>query len=367
MPILLCGWLKVCIFALAYLLKMTINTKFFATVFCVGLVLFSACKKKDDDSTKPILHGSVKFQTLPTYVQKGETFHIEVSGAYRAEDGSTLVGYRYYDPLKAQFDTLRAENKEGPVEFDFTISKDTTGTFSLVVYAFADGYYGQSASSTFTIVNTSLGERGSLSQHPYGKALSSSFTDSRDGSNYYTFTAAELNWMAQNLAYKGSGNVGRSFSQSEAMDALFGRFYSYDEALTACPEGWRLPTEADFVALCGGTGVARQKIEGAAPALKGNVYFNNSRLWSYQNASISINNSTLFTALPLGYVSVAGDRSSQKDYLYTAAFWTAEEYDAELALLRYLKVDSNDLFVEAMDKNLKASVRCVKDTATLPQ
>ena len=33
------------------------------------------------------------------------------------------------------------------------------------------------------------------------------------------------------------------------MSDVFGRFYSYEEAMTACPEGWRIPTEEDWMSL----------------------------------------------------------------------------------------------------------------------
>ena len=33
------------------------------------------------------------------------------------------------------------------------------------------------------------------------------------------------------------------------MDMIFGKYYTWTEAQTACPEGWELPSDADFVEL----------------------------------------------------------------------------------------------------------------------
>jgi|LSQX01.2.fsa_nt_gb uncharacterized protein (TIGR02145 family) len=334
------------------------NLKSISIIFCLASIVLSGCKKEEEE-TKPILLGEVKFADLPSYVKKGESFHITVSGAYR-EDGSTLVGYRYRDPLKAVYDTLRRENEEGPVEFDFVISKDTLGTFGLSVHAFATGYYGISKYSFFTVVNSSLGDKGSLSKHPFGSALKTTIADGRDGKTYYITNAGGKSWMAQNLAYSANGTMGRPYEDSEAMNDIFGRYYSHDEALTACPEGWKLPSDADFVALAG-SGSVREKIIGVAGALKGDVYFNGEQLWPYQNSSIKLNNISLFTALPLGYLSLHAGISTFYDYGASAIFWTSDAVDAERSLVRYLRVDSNDLFVEGLDNGLRASVRCIKE------
>ena len=325
----------------------------------LAVIVLGGCKKKEE-KTKPTLSGGVKFANLPAYVQKGDSFHISVSGAYRGKDGSYLVGYRYHDPLKDIYDTLRFENEDGPVEFDFVVSKDTLGTFKLSVYAFAADYYGLSKSSSFTVVNPSLGEKGSLSKHPFGSSLQTTITDSRDGKSYYITNVDGKSWMAQNLAYSAGGALGRPYDDSEAMSDIFGRYYSHDEAIAACPEGWRLPTDADFVALAG-SGNVREKIIGVAPALKGDVYFNGTQLWPYQNASIKLSNTSFFTALPLGYLLIHAGNSAFYDYGVSSVFWTSDAVDAERSLVRYLRIDSNDFFVEGLDNELRASVRCIKE------
>lgn len=335
---------------------MNINRYIFA--FLAASVLLAGCKK-DDEDTKPSLSGTVTFGSIPAYVRRGDSFHIVASGAYRKSKTDTLVGYYIYDPILAVYDTLRAEGVEGPAEGDFVVSKDSLASFSLNVTAFASGYYGTSSSATFVVVNPMLDTlKGSLKGHPFGYEVKTFFHDTRDFQRYYVSSEASGGWMLQNLAWEGAGHP---FAGASAMNYISGRFYNYDEAMAACPAGWRLPADADFVALAG-AGAVGETISGAAGTLKGDVRFNGSRLWPYQNSTITLTNDGWFTAMPWGYLVVSGTVTSFQQYNSVAAFWTADSVDAETALVRYLRVDSNDIFVQAMDKkSFYASVRCIKE------
>ena len=335
---------------------MKLNRYFF--VLLAAAALFAGCKK-DDEDTKPSLWGPVTFNSIPAYVQKGDSFHIVASGAYRKSKADTLVGYYIYDPIADKYDTLRYEGQTGPAEGDFVIKKDSLSSFTLMVYAYAKGYYGTSSTAKFAVVNPSLDTlKGSLTGHPFGYGAGTSFTDARDNQKYYASSTTTGGWMLQNLAWKDAGHP---FADAEAMSYIAGRFYNWDEAMTACPAGWRLPTDAEFVALAG-AGVAGETITGAAGALKGDVSFNGTKLWAYQNSTITLTNDGFFTAMPWGYLTVSGTVTSFKQYTSMAAFWTADSVDAETARVRYLKVDSNDIFVQAMDKkSFYASVRCIKE------
>ena len=320
--------------------------------------LLAGCKK-DEEDTKPSLSGKVKIgTTIPAYVQKGDTFHIVASGAYRESKTDTLVGYYIYDPIINKSDTIRAEGQTGPAEGDFVIKVDSLSEFTLNVTAFAKGYYTTTASASFTVVNPSLDTLvGSLGGHPFGYEVTTSFTDARDGLVYYASSLSSGGWMIQNLAWTGAGYP---YADAEAISYISGRFYNWDEATTACPTGWKLPSDADFVALAG-AGATGETIPGAAGVLKGDVSFNGSALWPYQNNKITLTNDTFFTALPWGYLTVSAGKRSYMDFGETAVFWTADSVDSETALARYMKLDSNDILVQAMDKkSFRASVRCIK-------
>ncbi len=321
--------------------------------------LFCGCGE-DEEETKLYLSGSAVVKGIPAYVNKGEVYSIKAYGLYKTSKTDSLLGWRYLNPFTAEYDTLRLETDAATVKpwFDFAISKDTLGTFSLTANAWADGYYSSSGSASFTIVDASL-ENGSLKGHPFGPGVDS-FTDPRDGVTYYTNKIGDATWMLQNLAWEGSGYP---YAGAEDMNMIFGRYYSWDEAVSACPEGWKLPSDSDFAALARAAGAAgaveREDAAGAAGSLMGDVYFNGRKMWEYWPA-VPISNSTLFTALPVGFMQRTDGAVSFSEIYNYSVFWTSDS-EGDSALARYIYADKNVLFVGALDKTrTAASVRCVK-------
>ena len=84
------------------------------------------------------------------------------------------------------------------------------------------------------------------------------FTDERDGTVYNWVRYGNLDWMAQNFAYTdGGSDVTVYLDYDEHEDnpnslrnvPKYGRLYSYGAAKRLCPEGWRLPTDAEWQSL----------------------------------------------------------------------------------------------------------------------
>lgn len=63
-----------------------------------------------------------------------------------------------------------------------------------------------------------------------------SFTDPRDGQTYKTVKIGDQVWMAENLKYERSADRVRKTGAS----------YTWDSALVACPDGWRLPNKEEL-------------------------------------------------------------------------------------------------------------------------
>ena len=119
-------------------------------------------------------------------------------------------------------------------------------------------------------------------------ACSESFTDSRDGQSYDIVKIGSLTWMAENLNFETESSACPDGDSRNCK--RLGRLYTWAEAKSVCPEGWRLPTKADFEALMAaadGSGVVLKARDGWFKKGNGSDAFG-------------------FKALPAGYRSVDG-------------------------------------------------------------
>ncbi|MDA3816223.1 MAG: WG repeat-containing protein [Prolixibacteraceae bacterium] len=100
----------------------------------------------------------------------------------------------------------------------------------------------------------------------FSEPTPNSFTDQRDGQEYPLVTIDGQTWMGRNLAYNISGS-----KCNENKCEQFGRYYTYEMTQDACPEGWKLPSKADWNKLIntfGGTQNAYTNLT------KGKLYIN---------------------------------------------------------------------------------------------
>ena len=168
------------------------------------------------------------------------------------------------------------------------------------------------------------------------------FTDSRDGKTYKKVVILEQTWMAENLNYDAPGSV--CYVNDPANCAEYGRLYDWETAMTACPVGWHLPSDADWTTLTdffGGASTAGSKLK----SMDGwNKYGNGT--WDYG-----------FAALPGGIGSSGGTFCCAGDYGY---WWSSTEYDASKVWFNMYYGDER----VGRYKNSEAgllSVRCVED------
>lgn len=320
-----------------------------------GLLIAVSCSDDDSTTTGNYLNGSVNF-SVPAYVAAGDVISVTPTGVSHPDDDP--FGYYWtVSELKTTRDTSKYELPDaGDGHFSYTVP-DTIGRFSLTVTAFATDYYGTTGSATFEILHPkkSLTETGIVFSDPR-------MTDARDGASYAYSHAGGLDWMRENLHYAGTG---ASYDGCAAADPVFGRFYTHEEALTACPAGWRLPTDAEWAALVSeavGTPVAPgDTFPTGSGSLMSKGYLNTEVLWEYW-PEVSITDAVGFCALPVGYGTRYENAGGKfEPFGSFAAFWTADAAGTDRAYYRYFNVRRPEVYLGSGDtKSLALSIRCVK-------
>ena len=224
--------------------------------------------------------------------------------------------------------------------------------------------------------SSSRGKDGSLYD-----AANNTLTDYRDGQIYRTVTIGEQIWMAENLNYAytdvsfafadfSSDSTSWCYENDSVNCTKYGRLYLWAAAMDSvgvwstsgkgcgytstcspaypvrgiCPEGWHLPTSAEFGTLFSTVGNQLT----AAEILK------STSGWLYRGGT----DAYAFSALPAGWRLYDAEFVREGD---GAVFWCSNEDDATSACFVGLYGDGDS---ERLDYDLKitgCSVRCLKD------
>lgn len=337
----------------------------------IAMIAAASCKK-DDDEVSPALNGTLHFN-VEEFVSPGYVAKMTPKGLKHPE-GKGIGYYWKVTPGMTSADTTRLENglnSQGH-ESDGTFTywfPDTLGTLNVSCYGFAEGYTSSYASKYVTVVKPGV-NGGSITRTGI---LSIDKHIEVDGIKYYYVTHNGLDWFRNNLANPA---YGVPYTNAEAMSEVFGRYYSHAEATKACPEGWRLPTDAEWRELAESINSESKAdeyeiIPAIAADLMVDAEFNSNAMWEYWPEVGEITNSSRLAILPCGYTNLG---AQEADGSYPAAkfsglneyatFWTADMVGNEqgMAYYRYLITDQPGMQISKGDVNsLGVSVRCVRE------
>lgn len=336
------------------------NSRFLIISIAAVLAVFSSCCKEEEDDTKDFMDGSVEL-SFPEFLHPGSILKFDVdtmSTLVRTDGDSIKIGYFFIDSYDDSKDTVRlADGTVITREYTFVVP-DTLGTLELTLTGFSDDHYNSSASQSYITIRDGLNGLASITNFDIA-SKDSTFTDSRDGKSYYYSTVGGVDWMRQNLAWEGAG---KSYRNAPATSSIFGQFYSHPEAMTACPEGWTLPAEADWVKLgkdLGCDAVAGELFPGMAGMLMEDIYFNGERMWEYW-PDVKIENTARFSAIPVGYAELTEDSTVFSEYGRYAMFWSSDKVGSR-ASFRYVFESKTGLYYGLLESEETAmSVRCIR-------
>lgn len=169
-----------------------------------------------------------------------------------------------------------------------------------------------------------------------------------DGNEYPTVRLGPQRWMAANLRTTRSPTGAPLPSSAPNDDAasvpLYGRLYDWTTARRACPDGWHLPSDAEWTLLETTLGPH------AGGSLK------DTRGWS--SPELDATNRTGFSARPAGYAS---GHEFDSQFGTRAVFWSATPADDHFVWSRVLGHDSPDLRRAMQHPQYGFSVRCLED------
>jgi len=196
----------------------------------------------------------------------------------------------------------------------------------------------------------------------YNKTLiNNMFTDTRDGKQYKSVQIGNHIWMAENLNYTTDSSW--CYDNTDSNCAKYGRLYTWDAAMAACPIGWHLPNRKEWdnlVCVAGGADNAH-----TGGRLKSKT------LQSY-DSGLEYTDALGFTALCAGHRYINYRKVIFGNIDMSAYWWSSTEKRSGVPYYRSITMYDGDggvyetVFEDTIeDKDYSSgeamSVRCVKD------
>jgi uncharacterized protein (TIGR02145 family) len=178
--------------------------------------------------------------------------------------------------------------------------------------------------------------------------------DARDNQTYEAVGIGTQTWFAENLNYEMPDSWW--YDNDPANGELLGRLYTWDAAVIACPGGWHLPTDEEWMKLEMFLGMSPDELEISGDE-RGTDQGQRLKSTTGWNEPIPGTDEVGFAAL------AAGERSTQGTPRFkgtVGTWWTASEI-VEASLYRALWADETGVRRGTSPRGYGFSVRCIKN------
>jgi len=212
--------------------------------------------------------------------------------------------------------------------------------------------------------SSSVGGRGSSSS---SEGTQGSVSVDYGGETYETVVIGKQTWFKRNLNYNTGEGSSWCYGDEEYYDpedaltdaeiqancVKYGRLYDWETAMTVCPSGFHLPTNADWDKL----------INYAGGYLTAGTKLKTTEGWeSYEGEGGNGTNDYGFSALPGGCRATTDPYGGCLVAGYGGNWWSADEYESDSIAAYYQGIS----FFESTHQGYRGkgfgfSIRCLKD------
>lgn len=304
-----------------------------------------------------------------------------------------------FDDKFSSFELVSSDS--GIEQEEFTEESSDSNGLENTIEGSSDSEGVKSSAEESSSSKKSSSSRNDSEYDPKNKLL----TDYRDGNVYATTTIAIPSkkysevWMAENLNYKMKNSY--CYEDSAKYCDTYGRLYTWAAAVGksesvcgsghecglgtnkvqgACPKGWHLPTEEEWIALIiavDGTITEYIVTESGSKNTAGKK-LKSKNVWGWGITDITGDGMDFFSGDGMdsyGFSAFpAGCRDSYGDYIHyrdrgcgyfgiSTCFWSSHEvlYRDDLAAYMYLDLNDERAYLYHQYESYGCSVRCIKD------
>lgn len=249
-------------------------------------------------------------------------------------------------PLTVQFTDQSTEN---PISWLWDFGDGSTSTEQNPMHVY-------DAMGLYTVTVTAKNDAGSGTEikKNYIKVIEL-IVDSRDNQTYETVKIGTQTWFAENLNFETENSWW--YKNEAANGDIYGRLYTWDAAVIACPGGWHLPTDDEWKILELYLGMSIEEVDRGGGLYRG--IDEGQRLKSATGwlELLPGTDEVGFAALP------GGERNTSGMFTYKGSigvWWTASTY-VEARWNRAIGTNETGIYRGVSNPNYGCSVRCIKN------